>query len=189
MTQTVHRWLALLVVVTVAGPQLRAQSTDPEHVAQQYTEALRAGDWTHMAELMHPDALRELRILFDPLFDLPAANDALPELLGVRTLDEARALSDTGLFAGFMQFIVNQDPNVADALESADVDVLGHVREADDAHVVFRMTMEVQDIQMVQMDVITLRKSGDQWRGLLAGDLAAVAQAIRNQLGPTPDRR
>ena len=126
MKQTVHRWLALLVAVTVAGPQLRAQSTDPEHVAQQYTEALRAGDWTHMAELMHPDALRELRILFDPLFDLPAANDALPELLGVRTLDEARALSDTGLFAGFMQFIVNQDP-----VTPADVDVIEGLHQID----------------------------------------------------------
>ena len=75
----------------------------------------------------------------------------------------------------------------ATALRTATVDVLGHVAEDTDAHVVFRMTMLVQGIEMTQLDVITLRRHGEEWRGLLAGDLAAVAQAIRMQLAPQPN--
>ena len=59
MRQTVLRLLALTVTMTVANAPLSAQLTDPEQVALQYTEAMRAGDWTQMAELMHPEALLE----------------------------------------------------------------------------------------------------------------------------------
>jgi hypothetical protein len=191
MTNRHHRAVkAVTLAMTVTISSATAQTTDPEQVARQYTQAMQAGDWMGMAALMHPAALRELRDLFDPIFAMPGAERTVPMLLGVSTMDEARTLSDTGLFAGFIQFMVNQDPNVASALSTAKVDVIGHVPEGNDAHVVFRTTLEVQGITMTQMDVITMRPSGSEWRGLLAGDLAAVAQAIRTQLSqpPNPDR-
>ncbi len=167
------------VVPSVARPQ----TTTPEAAAEAYVTAMKDGNWMGMAGLMHAEALAELREIFTPMFALPESQDVLPDLLGVETLTEAEALTDTELFAAFMRFIVTQDPDVADALRTSTVQVLGHVLEGDrDAHVVFRTSMKVSGIDMTQMDVITLRRAGMTWRGLLKGDLSAVAMAIRQAL-------
>ena len=63
----------LLLAATVCTTPLPARQGDdtPEAVAAAYMEAMRAGDWQAMAELMHPDALSELRGLLGPIMRHP----------------------------------------------------------------------------------------------------------------------
>jgi glycerol-3-phosphate dehydrogenase len=142
-------------------------------------EAMRAADWHGMAALMHPDALREMRRLLDALFEAPNADAFREQLLGVKTVAEAKMLSDTAVFASLMR-ATSQQAGMAEALRSATIQVLGHVNEgADTTHVVYRMALTIDSIPITRMDVMTLARSPQGWRGLLKGDVSALAARIR----------
>ncbi len=164
-----------------AGPTpSAAQQESPEDVARQYVAAMQAGDWNGMAALMHPEALAELRGLFDPLLDIPEARMVIQQFYGAASLEEARARSDTAVFANFIEFVSSQEPLVGEAIRSSRVEFIGHLYEGDElAHVLYRMTMTVEGLPVTQIDVFTVRRSGSTWRGMLKGDLSAFAAAIR----------
>ena len=172
--------MLLLMIVLAAPPaHTQAPSETPEQVAGRFMEALRAADWHGMAILMHPDALREMRRLMAALFEAPNADALREQLLGVRTGAEANALSDTGVFESLMR-ATSQQAGMAEALRSATVQLLGHVDEGGDTtHVVYRMAMTIDSIPITRMDVMTLARSPYGWRGLLKGDLSALAARIR----------
>ena len=102
------------------------------------------------------------------------------------TIEDARALSNTSMFAAFMRFVVNQEPGVAEAMNSADVEIIGRVAEGEDMHMVIRTIMTVQAVEMRQMDVVTFRPYDGMWRAVLAGNVKALANIIRNQLSTMP---
>ncbi len=172
------------------GSSLFAQQETPEDVAQRYVSAMQAADWDTMAGLMDQSALKSMRDLLSPLFDLPEAAELRQRFLGVETVDEAAALSDTAVFARFMQFVGSQEPSLQEALKTSRMRVIGHIPEGGDTvHVVYRMTMTVEGITMTRLDVFSLRQHGETWRGLLAGDVSALAAALRAALEPYPDPR
>lgn len=173
--------LFVLLLAPLARPLTAQQSDDsPEQVTSRYVAAMRAGDWNGMAALMHPAALHQLRELFAVLFEASNADDVRQQFLGVATLAEARALSDTAVFAGIMRAATRQSAGVTELLRSAQVEVLGQVDEGHDTtHVVYRMTMTIEGTPISRMDVISLARSPHGWRGLLKGDVSALAAAIR----------
>ena len=172
----------LLAALMLAGSPLRAQSV--EAVASQYLDAMRTGDWTAMAQLMHPNALRDLRAFLEPALRAPSGEEFRAQFLGLTSADEALALSDTAVFARFVQFFTEQNPTVAQALATAEIEVVGHVPEgADTVHVVYRMRMTVMGTPVSRMDVFSLARSGGTWRGLLKGDMSAMANALQRAFG------
>jgi hypothetical protein len=172
--------LSVVGALAVASPTISyAQEESPEDVAVQYVSAMQAEDWNSVASLMHPAALTELRGLFDPLLDIPEATPVILQFYGVSTLAEARAQSDTAVFANFVAFVSSQDPMVGEAIRSSEVEIVGHLYEGDDlAHVVYRMTMTVEGISVTQLDVFSVKRFGSTWRGMLKGDMSAIAAAI-----------
>jgi hypothetical protein len=137
--------LLVLLGAPVAWPS-SAQAPDdaPQQVTSRFVAAMRAGDWHGMAVLMHPDALRQMRELLAALFEAPNADDVRQQLLGVTTLAEARAMSDTAVFAAVMRVMGERDAGLAAVLRSAQVEILGRVDEGrDTTHVVYRMAMTV----------------------------------------------
>jgi hypothetical protein len=176
---------AAVVTVALAGP-LRAQENTPEAVAANYLSAMQASDWTGMAKLMHPDALRQLRAFMAPLFaaTVPEAEAFREQFLGVRTVAEATALSDTTVFTNFVRALNARNPTTAQALSEAIIEQIGHVTEgADVAHVVYRATLDVESMSVTNVQVLTLKLSSDGWRVLLTGDYSALATALRQALG------
>ncbi len=179
------RVLALLALLgtPVALP---AQTETPEAVAEQYFGAMRSENVAAVAKLMHPDALAELRGLLEPLFQstLPEADDFRQRFLGVRTVAEAQALSDTTVFVNFLGSLSSQVPMFSVALRAASMEALGHVTEGlETAHVVYRVTMEIEGLTVTRMAVLSLRRYGETWRGLLTGDYSELATVLRATLG------
>jgi len=178
----------LLVALTARDPQAQATPAQtapvqtaetPEQVTQRFVAAMRAADWNGMASLMHQNALKEMRQLLSGVFEAPNAGPIRQQLLGVSTVQQAQALSDTAVFASLMR-MTTQDADVAELLRSAKVEVLGHVNEgADTVHVVYRMAMTINGIPIRKMDVMSLARSPVGWRGLLKGDVTALAAGIR----------
>ncbi len=178
----------LLVALTARAPQGQTVQTQtaptqnaetPEQVTERFITAMRAADWQGMAALMHPNALKEMRQLLAGVFEAPNGGPMRQQLLGVTTVQQAKALSDTAVFASLMR-MTTQDADVAELLRTAKVQVLGHVNEgADTVHVVYRMAMTVNGIPITRMDVMSLARSPVGWRGLLKGDVSALAAGIR----------
>ncbi|MGH7531461.1 MAG: hypothetical protein ACREMN_13855 [Gemmatimonadales bacterium] len=167
-----------LGVARSAHPQTPTET--PEQVANRFVDAMRASDWNGMAALMHADALREMRGLFTPLIEAPDAGPLRQQLLGVGTVDEAKQLSDTAVFAALMRTLMQQEAGLAEVLRTATVQMIGHIDEgADTTHVVYRMAMTIEGIALTQMDVMSLSRSPVGWRGLLKGDVSALAAGIR----------
>ena len=184
----------LLVALTSRDPQAQATPAQtgpapaqtaetPEQVTERFVAAMRAADWNGMAALMHQNALKEMRQLLAGVFEAPNGGPIRQQLLGVTTVPQAQALSDTAVFAALMR-TTTQDADVAELLRSARVQVLGHVNEgADTVHVVYRMAMTINGIPITKMDVMSLARSPVGWRGLLKGDVTALAAGIRAAVG------
>lgn len=184
----------LLVALTSRDPQAQATPAQtgpapaqtaetPEQVTERFVAAMRAADWNGMAALMHQNALKEMRQLLAGVFEAPNGGPIRQQLLGVTTVPQAQALSDTAVFAALMR-TTTQDADVAELLRSAKVQVLGHVNEgADTVHVVYRMAMTINGIPITKMDVMSLARSPVGWRGLLKGDVTALAAGIRAAVG------
>lgn len=174
-------WFTVFALTAAAcGP---GGGETPEEFTQRYLEAVRAGEFQAMAGLMHVDALREIRDLLDPLFSSPMGDEVARELLGLRSASETVAMSDTAVFVGFIRFVLWQNPELTEALRTAEMQILGHVSQgADTAHVVYRLELDVEGIRMSRMDVVSLRRTEDSWRALLTGDVSAVAAALRQMV-------
>jgi hypothetical protein len=145
-----------------------------------FIDAMRGNDWNGVARLMHPAALHQLREFFSVLFESPNAEPIRRELLGVSSVAEAKAMSDTALFVSLLR-VSTRSPEMSDVFKTAKVQILGQVNEGPDtAHVVYRMQIVLEGTPVTTMDVFSLARSPAGWRGLLKGDMAAFAAAVRS---------
>jgi hypothetical protein len=185
MLRLIPRTLLLAAVLADPAP-LAAQAETPETVARRYFETIRSEDAAGLARVTHPAALAELRALLTPLFEsrLPEADEFRQRLLGVRTVSEARALSDTTVFANFVRALGSQLPVFAEALRSSSITPVGHVMEGPDtAHVVYRVTIPFDGITLERTAVLSLGRRGESWGALLSGDYSELARVLRETLG------
>jgi hypothetical protein len=166
----------------LAAAPLRAQTPTPAQVAGDIMAAVRATDWGRMATLMDTGALRQLHALLEPILTLddPEVAGMRQTMFGFATLEAARAATDSAVFVGLMRFTTSQQAGLADAMRSAQFAVLGTVPEGRDTmHVVGRISLTVESIAVTNMEVISLVRAGATWRGLLKGDVTAMASALR----------
>jgi len=171
--------LYLLQRVAAAASPSVADTESAQQVTMRFVDAMRANDWKTVSALMHPAALRQMREFFSVLLEAPNADPIRRELLGVSSAAEAKALSDTAMFESLLRLSA-KSPEMADAFRSAEVQILGQINEGPDtAHVVYRMQFTLEGTPVSTMDVFSLARSPAGWRGLLKGDMAAFAAAIR----------
>lgn len=162
----------------------------PEAAALRQMEAMRARDFTAMAALMHPDALREIRDFLVPILEHDEGAEFREMLLGTDDVAVLDTLSHAALFAQFLQFVMASDSSIGASLGAAQMTPIGHLMEGDTVHVVSRLTVTLEGVAMTQMDVLSLRHYQGQWRSLLSGDLSGLVAMIRQALlGPPPDPR
>ncbi len=172
--------VGFLALATAVLPGQVAET--PEQVAGRYLRAMSAQQWDTMAALMHPGALRQLRSLLAPLVEAPSLDGARQDLLGIHSLKEAQALSDAALFAAFIAHILNAKAGVMDVLRDSKIQVIGHVPEGSDTvHIVYRLDYEKEGVGVSKMDVFSMQRMGNTWRGLLSGDFRMLAAMLRRQ--------
>jgi len=175
--------VALALLTVLATPLATQQATEtPEQVAARYLHALSAQQWDSMAFLMHPYALHQLRDVLAPLFEAPSLDGAREELLGVRSISAAKALSDTAVFTAFIARGLGSQSQLMDFLRKAKIQLIGHVPEGrDTVHIVYRMTFEDSTAAISKMDVFSMLRMGNTWRGLLSADFRMLGAMLRRQ--------
>ncbi|HEX8234362.1 MAG TPA: hypothetical protein VF600_00235 [Abditibacteriaceae bacterium] len=159
----------------------------PETVAAQYMDAMRTRNWTRSAQLMHPDSLKQLKQLFRPIMASAQGRDVGSLFFKVRTVAEYEKISGAHLFIRLMEGLVTMTPEVGAAMRSSQYEIVGHVAEApDQAHVVYRVNTKTRGISITKTAVMSLKKSGNTWRGLLTGDIEGLAAALAQPVAPPP---
>jgi len=168
-----------------ATPSRVVAEETPESVAVRYVEAIRKGDWNASARLMHPDALRQVRKIFRPLVMAGANREVGKMFFKVNNLAQYDRLSENEVFVRLMRAVVNLSPGTEAALKSSKYEIVGHVLEAPDlAHVVYRMKVTTNGIAVTKTSVMSFRKSGASWRGLLSGDIEGMAAMLNRINAP-----
>jgi hypothetical protein len=73
-------------------------------------------------------------------------------------------------------------PEMKEAMSSMRASVVGTVPEgADTVHVMYRMTMGVQGVEVTKMEVLSLQRSGTRWMATLTGDMQGMIRAMSAQ--------
>jgi hypothetical protein len=175
--------MALLAAWSACGPAETAAGGaldgGPEEAARAFTSAMRSRDWDRLSSLMHSQALSEFRGMLQPVIELPEAGDFRRGLFGTPDPAAIDALPDTEFFERFIGAMFSQAPAIGDMLDDADLHVIGRVMEGETAHVVSRLEMSVEGIDVSKVEVMSFKREKDEWRALLTGEVSNVAAALR----------
>lgn len=179
---------ALIAVALAAAPAAaQAPAETPEQVAQQYLQATRDTDWARVAGLLHPDALAQLHGFFAPILQCqtPEAAEARRQIFGITSSVQAARTSDSALAVSLFRGAAGGQRGMASVLRTARLQVLGDVPEGrDTVHVVSRLSLTYDSLQVTEMEVVSLARSGPTWRVLLKSDFTALAVALRRLCSP-----
>jgi hypothetical protein len=162
----------------------RISAGSPEAFAEGYVKALREQRWGDAAGMMHPEALAELRAMFAPIVTHPEGAEVGREVFGLADPGDFATASDTALFAAFLRTVTGNSPEFMAVMKDAKATWVGHVDEgADVTHVVYRLHLAYDGIAITKLDVMSLKRSGNEWRAVLKGDVRGIAEALRRQVG------
>ena len=204
----IFRHLCIAAIAAALLPIVSfAQQPTPEALAQQQLEAVNRGDWKAYAANMHPKSLGRLQEMMMPIIDATetkstrAGQDMRSMLFGGRSSADLKAMSPNEFFEIFMTS-VTKFPGMAEALKNARGQVLGQVKEGENTvHIVTRTSTSIPGIPTFsKMEVMSFEREGDQWKGLLSGEMelqlgqmmqqiaAATAQQAPAAESPSPTK-
>lgn len=181
--------LALFAAAPLAAQEAAAprptgelDASTPEAATVSLVDRIRTSDYEGMADLMHPDALAELRDLFQPVLEAEQMAELRTEVFGTSSVEEATALSGRDIYETIISFALGADAATSAAMQSVEADVVGHIMEGDTAHVVYRMNMNIEGFEMSQTAVASYRQHEGRWLGLLTADLRGMVAGLRQAL-------
>ncbi len=176
-------FFVLAYLCTFTGIGAYAQTQTPEDAAKASMDYTSKGDWSAYAKMMHPEALAELRRMFQPLVAGDKSGEIAEIFFGVKTAKQFDALSDVGVFEALMINITKNIPGFTDALKTVDFKIVGTVTEGEElAHVVYRGDAKVGGINISNTTVMTLRRHQGQWRLILDSNIEGLAATISAKL-------
>ena len=189
MTYFVSFLRAAFAVVVLLPLIALAQQPSPEALAQQQLEAVNRGDWKAYAARMHPKSLARLQEMMMPIIDATesksarAGEDMRSMLFGGRSAADLKAMSPNEFFEIFMTS-VTKFPGMAEALKNARGQVLGQVKEGENVvHIVTRTSTSLPGVPTFsKMEVMSFEREGDQWKGLLSGEMELQLGQMMQQI-------
>ena len=176
--------LAAAIVLSAAFAAAPKPPAGAEAIVPAYMDAIRVGDWQKASTLLHPEALAEMRQVFVALTSADPTGQAAQQLFGLKAGETLETLPPGDLFARFMSALVTQTEGLKDLLASTKVETLGSVSESGGlAHVVYRLTRSAAgEAPAVQVEVMTVKKSGSDWRSMVPPELQGILGSIRSTI-------
>jgi hypothetical protein len=179
------RWLlsfALLLLVTPAFAQT------PEQVAKGYMEAMRSGDMEHVATYMHPAGLEKFKLILVQAAEVlgaadasadPRTDTALKVLFGQDGPQSAKDAAAKELFVRFLDNLHRAAPMMQRMLADSSYEFIGHVDEGgNQTHVVYRVTMNTGGASVTKLEVLSLKRDGEEWKVMLTGEIEGLLTGL-----------
>jgi hypothetical protein len=174
--------LAVILCLPLAAPARAGQET-AESVAKAYFAAMQAGDWAKCAGLMHPEALASMKRTFGSVIGVDKSGGAAKAIFGLKSNAEFGQLRDAEVYERLMNFIVQSVPDMKTALANSTATILGQVSEGGElVHVVYRMQFKMQGADVGEVELISFKKDGANWRALLTSDMEEMIGKMAQSL-------
>lgn len=161
-------------------------------VAIEAHNAYRATDWATYATWLHPEGLDRYQQILRPSVESAIQVDSAGEVddtfqwLG-KSINTQKFMDGTQaeFFAFSMKEIIAAVPALKEAMNSANMEILGEMPEGDTLiHVVVRTSAEAMGYGMSEVSVLTTKKHEGAYRLMLSGQIEGLITAIAQNMGP-----
>jgi hypothetical protein len=168
-----------------------AGAETPEEVAQTYIRAMADSRLNIVADEMHPAALERFKAVLSGIAEViiaaPADRKPSPKIVNALFGDAgAEGVKDAPARAVFVSFMSNLTtflPQIREMAAGTEHEIIGHVDEGGNVtHVVFRATLKRDKTELTKMDVLSLKRDGDEWKVLLTDDMESLIYNLGQQL-------
>jgi hypothetical protein len=165
-TATVTVLTAAALVAAAATPRpLQAQAATPEAAVEAYYAALAAADFRAVAALTHPSAIHRLRNDILVRAEGPGLPAALRGRLGVRGIEELRALPPAVFYQDLLTgFFPDPAPLIAGMAQVGVVVAAAAYEGEDRAHVVHTVTLPRPDGIVERTSTMAVGLDGAGWK-------------------------
>lgn len=151
----------------------------PDSAAARFQDALRAGSWRTVAGLLHPAARDDFRRWVDIIVAADETGRTGRAIFGEMRPEAVAALPDSVVFVRTLERLMADMPGLLHALVARDIEILGSVLEPPElAHAVYRNS-DLLEGAVPEIRVMTLRRSGEDWRVTRSQELALIREALR----------
>jgi hypothetical protein len=183
-----------------AGPS-RTDAAIEKVVAASMAAAARS-DWKAYAALVHPDSLQDYKNMWLPVVKATARQgpEQQAELLslfkGARDLKSLSGLAPKEFFVNSMTGLASRFKGVTAPFPvpqvgstAVDSRIIGTVHDgADLAYVVVRSRIKYPGSDLTKVDVVTVKRSGKEWKLMLPEVVRVMADTFRRTLQAGPDK-
>ncbi len=189
--------LGFCLLEAMSAAQTTEKTGDsPEAVVTIAVNHARKMNWDAYMKLFHPEAVQDFHEMMMPiasgmqqLLPDPALADSIPpderppeEI--VEFLNHMDEMPSQEFAGGFWNVLATMIPELGQAMSSLESEIIGGVPEGDTlVHVVTRNKTGGMGMEIVQMEVITVKKSPDGWRLMLSGRIKGLAQQLQRSFG------
>ncbi len=168
-----------LFLLFLASPLVAEAPLSPEALAKVVAEATKKGDWAAFSQLMHPEALAELKRIFRPIVAAEGAGPMRAAFFGTEKVEQFDALEDAAVFERLMTNLAKNVPGMADAMASSEMFIVGSLPEGDQlVHVVYHAGAKAEGMIFSKTLVMTFRRYQGEWRALLTGSIDGLAARL-----------
>ncbi len=172
---------ALLLVFFTSAFVYADMASDSKVMLSKYFEAIKMYDTSKMADLMHPDALKQFRDCFDNAFNGSKSDLAKSEILPaleVQTIEDYKKLSDREAYKRFNDFIANSQPRLVELMKKSQFSIVTENIQGDISYFTYLLTLNIEGKTISKNVVQRLKINNGQWMLLLAEDAEASIAGI-----------
>lgn len=171
---------ALLFVVL--STNVYAENTsDAKKVILRYLEAVKIYDTTIMSDLMHPEALKQFKDVFESALSGSNSDLAKSEILpvfGANTVEEFRQLDDMAAYKKFNDFAKNSRPELLELMHKSQFKVVTENIHGDIAYFTYELALNINGKVVRTEAVQKLKQHNGRWMLLLSAEAEASAAGI-----------
>ena len=170
----------LPITLLLMNPAFAETSTER---AKLYFADIESRNFSAAAGHFDPGHLKEFRSMMEFYKVLPAEDQDqfIQTFFGEdQTAASIEKIGDREFFSGIFNFIMRQ-ADAAGGLSFDGLEILGEVKEGDNiSHLVTRNSISVGEIEMEAMEVVSLKKSDEEWRILMSGKIRGLPDQLRS---------
>src|SRR5690349_12822558 len=178
------RTISFLLFLAASCQAFAESHPDVEAAFFKYAEASKIFDTQQMTNAMHPEALGRFRKTIDAALNGPKKDQAATELLplfSANSVDEYSKMSDVEVYKRLNDTIAKSAPELLELMSQATYEIVSTSLKDDLAYVNYNLTMKIEEKEIKQLVVQTLKKHEGNWLLMLPSTAEASIAGIEKR--------